>query len=291
MGSSSSKTNTPPSPITQPSNFKIQAVKSPATPPMPERALAPIPSPSPVNLHTSPLLPTETPASPNHAPLARQQTSPELTQTFAETESPISRKVTQETMTPSINSFFKNSNTSESDYVWGYTAYYDTDAWWFMSPEIAEQVEDLYNNRDIDSNRRISTQYGYFTYDFENMTQRAESTATVRHIARISRDVFQSLYQSYVIDILGREKLWVCRVTDKVFSIYSPELQDKLTQAYKQELTEFSMKLHNSYNYDFDLENSTQCNTSTGKSREIMYIVPSEFEGGVLKGSFGFIYN
>ena len=75
------------------------------------------------------------------------------------------------------------------------------------------------------------------------------------------------------------------------YLIYPPEIQDKLNNAEADEMIEFILRLHNSYDYAFNLESMTQQNNSTNKMREIVKVNPSSISYAPIMGSFNFVYN
>lgn len=191
-----------------------------------------------------------------------------------------------------VNSYWKNKNTCNTEYIWCYSSYYDKEGWWFMPAETNDQVERLYQNY-LDGDTRgggCTYTYNVFTYDFQDMKQQAHATGTVRNICRISTDVMKSLHDDYMSNILAREELWLCKMKES-YLIYPPEIQDKLNNAEADEMIEFSLRLHNSYDYAFNLESMTQQNNSTNKMREIVKVNPSSISYAPIMGSFNFVYN
>ena len=185
--------------------------------------------------------------------------------------------------------YWKNACKVDIDkikYVWIFSSYYGN-GWWYMSPEVNDQVEKLYqmwkNGENISEHNHLRIHSADFKYVFDKMCQINRMTNTNRTIRRLDIDELQRIEKTYEEQIQKVDFVWMYQTQGQKFIPFMPQFQEELEAAYQdyvdhpdeEHYVHYKFKYSNGYDYQLNFKKMTQLNQQTGVRRTISRISKS----------------
>ena len=185
--------------------------------------------------------------------------------------------------------YWKNACKVDIDkikYVWIYSSYYGN-GWWYMSPEVNDQVEKLYQmwktGENISEHNHLRIHGADFKYVFDKMCQINRMTNTNRTIRRLDIDELQKIEKTYEEQIQKVDFVWMYQTQGQKFIPFMPQFQKELEAAYQdyvdhpdeEHYVHYKFKYSNGYDYQLNFKKMTQLNQQTGVRRTISRVPKS----------------
>jgi hypothetical protein len=190
----------------------------------------------------------------------------------------------------------KNKNRCTTDYFWVYSSFNDPQSFYFMDPDVNDQVEDRYTNylqnphSDYKINVNVNGRQHVFELQFAKMLQLNTHNGSARYIHRFTKSTYISLHNEYVEFMRNLPSIWAISADGKII-LYGAQHQVVLN-SFAQDSTRRECNLIGDvYNYRISktvtsagVEVLSQINLTTSKVRTVLSL---QFDGPKLRAMYG----